>query len=602
MMPTVPNRRMRHLIAASCDENSWKAEFFQRQRRSHLMSCASLAVILCLTACNFSAAPEHSSPAPAPAPLQGVLSMSAYGATSNAVDVVPHLRHAATFVRRQRAITLEDNDIRGFLDGGFVHGWNQVGQTHIRLGRGPWTIDFGENEILRGLQRWDALDLPPKVFVENVTLRMTVEEGPDQGLDVLLYAVASDWNPGRGGTLRNNTSRPALGEVWWRDVGFGQKPWGLPGASFASNTNLRSDTGAMPLASARYEPGEPHLRFDSDRLTSYVQRRARAGEPLLLLLKLSDPLEDTTGLVLYVYSADYGEHKAPESRPQLHVSWTSPAEIAGRREDVIVEPGRSVVLPRLGAPGASLFAVSFAPEVGSETPWIEVRGGAGATEEPWRAVAGAFRADWDWLEVRVLAARNPVAFGTAFETELRDTWIRTKAPEDQRVLFRFVAPSGSVHNVDAIYLGEFRWAVEFEPPELGRWRYSWSHNFVPAAHRGPDTVFDVVALDLAPVLLGLQALRAEIDSSAPATAEARVARFQRSFHALERAAIWLVGPEGFSSESGRSVRALVAEIRTALGSRSLPEEPSEWAQPWKHFHSSYFNFDQAVDRGSIEGG
>ncbi|MCP5057504.1 MAG: DUF5060 domain-containing protein [bacterium] len=508
--------------------------------------------------------------------------MSAYGAAFNAVDDLPRLRHTTTFVRGRQATTLEDNDIRGFLDGGFVHGWNQAGQTHIRLGRGPWTASFGEHEILRGLQRWDALDLPPSVLVETVTLRLAVEKGPDQGLDVLLYSVSSDWSPGSGGTLRNNTSRPAPGEVWWRDIGFGEQPWRLPGAGFASDTDSRPDTGAMPLASAHYEPGEPHLTFESARLTSYVQRRAQAHEPLLFLLKLSDPLEDTTGLVLFVYSADYGEHKAPLRRPRLRVSWTSPAEFAGRREAIIVEPGRSIVLPRLEAPGAGQFAVSFAPEAGSEPPWIEVRGGAGAAEEPWQAVAGAIRADWDWLEVRVLAARNPVAFGATFETEIRDTWIRTRAPEDQRVPFEFIAPSGSVHHLDATYLGDFRWAVEFEPTELGRWRYSWSHDFVPIAHRGPDAVFDVVALDLAPVLLALQALRAEIDGSEPATAKARVARFERSFHALERAAIRLIGPEGFSSGRGQSVKALIGEIRTALGSRSLPEEPSEWARPWIH--------------------
>ncbi|MBW2240971.1 MAG: hypothetical protein JRH01_03215 [Deltaproteobacteria bacterium] len=566
MMPTIANRWMRHLIAAFRNRNP----------------CASLIVILCLAACGFPDAREHASPAPAPELVQGVLFMSAYGEASNGVGDAPRMRHTATFVRGHQSATLEDNDIRGFLDGGFVHGWNQAGQTHIRLGRGAWTADFGENEILRGLQRWDVLDLPPGVLVESAALRMAVEKGPAQGLDVLLYSVSSDWKPGSGGSLRNNTSKPAPGEVWWRDVGFGEKSWRLPGAGFASATDSRADTGAMPLARARYEPGEPHLLFESARLTSYVQRRTRSREPLLLLLKLSDPLEDTTGLVLFVYSADYGEKKAPERRPQLRVSWTSPAELAGRREAVIVEPGRSVVFPLLEAPGASHFAVSFERGEGSERPWIEVRGGSGGMEESWQAFTGAFRTDWDWLEVRVLAARNPVAFGTAFETEIRDTWIRTKAPEEQRVPFRFVAPSGTLHRVDATYLGDFRWAVAFEPPELGRWRYSWSHDFVPVAHRGPDAVFDVVAFDLEPVLLALQALRAEIESSAPATAKARVARFERSFHPLERAAIRLVGPEGFTSERGRSVRALVGEIRSALGSRPLPEEPSEWARPWRH--------------------
>jgi len=484
-------------------------------------------------------------------------------------------------MRRTNEDVLADNDMRGFFDGGLVHGWNQSTQTHVRLGRGPWTGKFGENEILRVLQRWNPLDLPSDVMVEGTALSLAVEKGPEHELDVLLYAVRGDWNPGDGGTLQNNTSPPAPGEVWWRDAEFGSKPWSLPGASFASDSDPRADTEAMPLAHARYRPNEPRLTFESARLSAYTMERARAGEPLLFLLKLSDPLEDTSGFVLLLYSADYGEHGAPERRPQLRVSWTSPAEFAGRNLDILIEPGRSVVLPRFETSGARFFALSFTPDKGSEAPWIEVRGGAGDRVERWRPVFGGIRADWEWLEVRILAARNPVAFGGAFETEIRDTWIRTKAPEDQRVSFEFVAPNGSRHNVDARYLGDFRWGVRFEPLELGRWSYSWQHDFVWPPHRGPLGVFDVVADDLEPVLRAVHRLRNEIGRSGLTTAEERVARFERRFHTLERAAVGLLGPEDFRSPRGKSVLALIGETRAALGSEPLPEAPSEWAEPWK---------------------
>ena len=550
--------------------------------RSSVNERLVLLLVLSLGACDFiSAGNENiSAPAPAPTTVRGVVTATAFG-EGNALgpDTLPD-QHDSLYVRRQDVLIMEDNDIRGFLEGRFVHGWNQSGQSHVRLGRVPHTERFGENEIIRVLHRWDELELPLDTIVEDVALTVTVEDGPSEELEVLLYPVNKDWSPGGGGTLRNNLSPPKQGEVWWQEVGHGIEPWGLPGASFASDTHPLTDTSVMPLAVGRYKPVKSTITFSSTRLTAYVQQRIRTSKPLLFLLKLPDTSEDVTRPALALFSADYGEGMMPERRPQLRAKWSSPSQLASHQQDVILETGRFIVLPRLETPGAKMFSISFLAEDGAEQPWIEVRGGVGGVEEPWRPAFQPFKANWDWIEVRLRAAHNPVAFGSSIETEIRDTWIRTKAPEDQRVVFSFVAPSGTTYNVDANYLGEFRWHVKFTPNEIGRWRYFWEDNFTWNMRRGPDSVFDVIAQDMDIVLTALKALQTEISQSDLSSAEERLTHFERRFNSLQRAAISLLNPETFHSTQGSSVREKITEIRATLASEKLAETPSEWARPW----------------------
>ena len=101
-----------------------------------------------------------------------------------------------------------------------------------------------------------------------------------------------------------------------------------------------------------------------------------------------------------------------------------------------------------------------------------------------------------------------------------------------------------------------------------------------APHRGPESSFDVVATDLERVLEALRALREENRDAGLAPGPERVARFEQRFHALERAAIVLLGPEGFATERGRKARAQIAQLRGALARRRLPDAPSAWARPW----------------------
>jgi hypothetical protein len=550
--------------------------------RDLLATAAALLCWLALSSC--SADPVEPAEQGIPASVRGVLTVTAYGDTQlqgTAPKQAERVENLSEYVRGRGYTSMEENDIRGFLDGLTVHGWNQVGQTHVRVGRPKWTQRFGENEILRVLYRWDDIQIPPSVHLREAVLTLTIEKGVDRELELLLYEVKKDWGLGEGGRLRNNTSPPASGEVWWRDARFELEPWGRPGASFASETDPRADTGAMALAGTRYRPGDEHLRFSSEPLRSYIEARIRGRKPLRFLLKLGDRFEDESGAYLALYSSDHGDSMNSARRPLLRLAWSASRQLAASRERILLEHGRTVTLPRFSAPGAGFWSIGFVPDEGSESPVIEARGGGDREIAPWQAVQVPFRARWDWIELRLLAARNPVTRGETFRSELRDSWIRTGPPESQRVRWTFVSPTGERHGVDADYQGDFRWSVTFEPSVFGRWRYFWEHDFLPTHFRSAEGVFDVVAGDLEAITLQLEALLEEIGDSGLESSTERLARFEPTFLALERAAISSLHPEAFVSERGQRVRELIRQLREALSSHPLPEESHAWAQPWE---------------------
>ena len=88
--------------------------------------------------------------------VRGVLRASGFAHKVGSRDITAPepLRHSSVFVRAPGYDGMEDNDIRGFLDGRFAYQVNQAGQTHVRLGRARWPGRYGEHELLRLLQRW----------------------------------------------------------------------------------------------------------------------------------------------------------------------------------------------------------------------------------------------------------------------------------------------------------------------------------------------------------------------------------------------------------------------------------------------------------------
>lgn len=527
-----------------------------------------------LVACLFCACTsEPAVELPRPRPVNGTLAVSGFAAAAPKDTSQGTTQHTSLLVPGPNYAGMQDNDIRGFPNGRWVHGWNQVGQRHVRLGRGPSTSRFGEMEIMRALQRWDDIPLPADAVVTQVSLEIVVESGIAEPADVMLYEVHRDWNPGSGGLQGDNTSPPAPGEVWWPDAAHGEEEWGLPGASFASDDPELGDVAPLALATARYAPGSSTLLFSSGPLNQYVQRRIASAEPLLFLLKLSDSDEDLVRDELVLYSAEEGDSLSVHRRPKLSVEWRVPTEVVGWKQEVLLENGHFVEPPKLPAKGADHWAVSFDPRLGYESPVIEVRGGGAGPSSEWRSAAVPFEVDWDWIQVRLVAAMNPVALGTAFESEFVDTWVPDAKPEDQTVTWHFTDPLGREIELSGSYEGQFRWRVAFNPKVPGRWSYYVDHDLNWPPYRSEEVVFDVLGDDLTIVLDHLEDLAERIEASNLTTPRAKFETFGDEFLRLERAGIELLTPAEFRSQRGLQFASRVDEIRRELG-EALPEQPS----------------------------
>jgi hypothetical protein len=543
-------------------------------RRSVLVRDRIALQRLVLVACLFyGCTSEPAVELPRPRPVSGTLALSGFAAAAPKDAAPGTTQHTSLLVPGLNYTGMQDNDIRGFPNGRWVHGWNQVGQRHVRLGRGPSTSRFGEMEIMRALHRWDDIPLPANAVVTQVSLEIVVESGIAKATDVMLYEVHRDWNPGAGGVQGDNTSPPAPGEVWWPDAAYGQEEWGLPGASFASHDPKLGDVAPLALATASYLPGASRLVFSSGALARYVQRRVASARPLLFLLKLSDSDEDLIKDELVLYSAEEGDSFSVDRRPKLTVEWNVPTEVVGWQQEVLLENGRSLELPKIPIKGANRWAVSFDPRSGYESPVIEVRGGGAGPSSEWRSAAVPFEVDWDWIQVRLVAARNPVALGTAFESEFVDTWVPDAKPEDQTVTWHFTDPLGREVELRGSYEGRFRWRVSFSPKVPGRWSYYVDHDLNWPPYQSEEVIFDVVSDDLTIVLDHLEDLAQRIEASNLTSRSAKFETFGEEFLRLERAGIQLLSPAEFRSKRGVQFSSRVDEIRRELG-EALPEQSS----------------------------
>lgn len=504
--------------------------------------------------------------------VRGTLRVTAFGGDS----VGPAgAWHVSVYVNGRNGYDgMKDNDIRGFLDGAFKWGWNQPDQIHVRIGRRGEAPAYGEYELFRVLHRWSGIELPPGTVVDRARLILTVEKGPSHPVRVLLYAVKKDWNPGNGGVERNSTSPPLPGEVWWNDAGFEERPWGLPGAGFASDTHPEADTDAMPLAETVYRPGDAVVELSSVQLARYATQRIREGLPLLLLLKLADADEDVPGSVLTVYSGEHGATRDLGRRPRLELGWRSSAEKRSKVYGIHLEHGRSLTLPRMPAEvGGSHFYIEFDVEPGYADPVIEVRGGAGDAASPWQRAGAPIHSEWEWLEVRLTAAVEPVILGEAFTAELRDTWVRTGPPAEQRVVWTFISPTGIRHDVLAQYVGDNTWKVEFVPDELGRWHYEWSQQFTEEGYRSAVLPFDVLLGSREGAVIQVERFAGMLEQTRPTPGSPEHWRAMVQFARLERAAMQFETPETFPSDEGLMLRKLLGRCRAILGNGPPPPIP-----------------------------
>ena len=149
--------------------------------------------------------------------VRGMLVVTTYGPTGR--EEAPGINEAV-FVNGNGYAGMSDNDLRGYLDGLFKYGWNQPTQVHVRVGRRDHAPRYGELELFRVLYRWGDIELPPRSRVHDARLEIAVESGPPFPVDLFLYEVKKDWNPGQGGVNGDNVSPPARGEVWWGRCGL----------------------------------------------------------------------------------------------------------------------------------------------------------------------------------------------------------------------------------------------------------------------------------------------------------------------------------------------------------------------------------------------
>jgi hypothetical protein len=522
---------------------------------------------------------EAAAPAAPPATARGRLALSLHGRGGDAPAVV----HRSTWVVDPGYDGMEDNDLRGFLDGRFIYGWNQPTQIHTRLGRRDSSPRWGETELYRTIQRWADVVLPAGAAVRAAELRLHVEYGPERPVAVMLYAVkGDDWQPGRGGAPRHNNAPPEPGDVWWGARAEGERPWGLPGLGYAA-PDPDADTPPEPLAEVRWEEGDEELVFRSEALAAYAERRATRGLPLLLLVKLGDAYEDEPGTEMALRSASVDDLRNPARRPRLVLTWEDPAPRARLERTLHLEPGRALDLPRIETPGARLAAASFVPEEGHEAATLLVRGGrSGGPASPWEPLHATRPVDWSWMEARVVAARRPLELGEAFTTRFRDTWVRSAPPEAQRVPFTFVSPQGERTTVEAEYQGDWTWTVRFVPDELGRWRYAFETSFLKHPETSAEGSFDVVALERDSVREGLRALRDRaLEAAADGEPPGGLGRLAVAFWKLERAALRLETPARWQGEEGEALRALLAEVREALSGRHVRDvDPKPMDREW----------------------
>lgn len=409
----------------------------------------------------------------------------------------PLSKHTTNFVKGSLYTGMEDNDIRGYLDGGFRYKWNQATQVHVRVGRRIKKFSDNRIELFRILQRWEPMELPPQADITDAKLRISVEVPSKMPLVVQLFNLNKDWEPGEGGVERNNNSAPKENEVWWLERAANKEKWGAPGASLASDTLANADTPTQPLATANYELSDEFIDFQSLQLTRYINTRIQQKKPLLFLIKLSEKGEDTQSSVLNIYSANYDHEKySGNRRPQLTLDWTSGSVAKTIAKSIDLNYLGLSRIEGISVEGLDFIDVKYEKNSDSKfMPTIQLRGYDGGEATQWIDASHPINTSgWQKIDLRVIAAKSPIFEGDTFSTEYRDTWIYHFDLADKLFKWVFISPSGVKHVLNAEKGEDFYWKINFKPDEIGRWHYYWTHIFYGLKHRQTSEIqyFDVI--------------------------------------------------------------------------------------------------------------
>jgi len=403
---------------------------------------------------------------------------------------------------------MEDVELRGFLDGTVKFERNVATQYHVRVGCEGSKPDRGRYEVMRLLQRWDTTALPPSAQVRGARLVLCQEDiagFPHRHplrwpVDFYLYAVKKPWNPGRGGSRRDNVSSPEPGDAWWLEAKAGELKWAEAGCGFGADNDAQADRKQHPLASCRLGSVDEDLIFSGSRLARHIEKAAQEGSGLDLLIAAGPADEALPGSTRAFYSAEFGDDLNPQRRPRLEVEWCSPARwveehpfVLGPGETIAFRPQSGTVLPE----PATLCASVDVDSVSGMAPAADVLGW-NVSNAPESAgllplAVPLLGSPGRGFEIRLSTALHPIAAGDEVSIRILETWMPSvRRPEELAVPFWFTAPSGRKLAHAAVHEGDFLYACRFRPDEMGVWSYAWTtrpdRRFRPQTGGGRFTV------------------------------------------------------------------------------------------------------------------
>ncbi|MFQ5963568.1 MAG: hypothetical protein ACE5KZ_04710 [Candidatus Scalinduaceae bacterium] len=394
-------------------------------------------------------------------------------------------KHSARVVHydlQSPSYTVEDTDIRGYLDGRTKYLFNQGKMYHMRVGRRYNGASGGELELKRSLVRWFLPEIPEKAFVKNAGLVFWVETFEKNSplktqsnkklpLHLYAYPISSGWGEGLGGVKKDNFSRAALGEVSWNEERAGQLSWPAPGA-------LIPDTVA-PLAVGIIDSDDKEVILSSESLRIYVEECLHKDRSLDLLLKLDDQEEDCYGTEMALETSDFGSIKdAFSRRPKLSMEIEFPYPYMSFEKEFTIESGKKCLLPVIKHyDNEVLLTATVLNDTEKISPHVWVRGGktGDLPQNNWERLDKPLVRPWEWSQIK-LAMPNCIKLGDKFAVNLLEGWISPGPREKQLPEMVAIAPSGKIH----IIIGSssnLSYKIQFLPDELGLWKYGWS--FIP---------------------------------------------------------------------------------------------------------------------------
>jgi hypothetical protein len=281
-----------------------------------------------------------------PPPAEGELAVSVYDGGTAA----PSTLHRSVWVAGTAAYGgMEDNDLRGHLDGSFKYGWNQVGQNHVRVGRRDRSSSWGECEIFRVVQRWAGSRCrrvpwcgTPRSISESKAARIgrcgsTSTRSTATGIGAGGpggQRQPSQAGRGSGGTMPASRGGPGATR---RRARLGHRP-------------RRRHPGGSPGGSGSTRPAEvPDLPRGGARRLRHPSAAAGLPAPLLAQGVGCDGGRPTGSVV--VYSANQGDLRNPARRPRLTLTWEAPGERVSQLRPLLLEHGRTLMLPPLQGRG-----------------------------------------------------------------------------------------------------------------------------------------------------------------------------------------------------------------------------------------------------------